>query len=251
MASLAGRCALITGAGSGMGRSHALLMAERGADVIVHDANADGANETADGVRGLGRKAHVVVRDIRETAAWRDDIAAAEAALAPIDVLVNNAGVSGRGLAFEDINEPTFDTLMAVHVKGTFFTSQAVAEGMKARRRGRIVNISSTYGVAGAAQASHYAGAKAALLGFTKTWARELAPFGITVNAVAPGFILTPMTARVLETPGRLERRISVIPLGRHGEAMDVSYAVAWLASDEAAFVTGQVLSPNGGEYIT
>ena len=251
MASLDNRCALITGAGSGMGRSHALLFAERGARVIVHDVNADGVAETADGVRVRGAKVATIVQDIRDTAAFRAAIGAAEKQIGPIDILVNNAGVSGRNLSFEDIDEETFDRMFAVHVKGTFFAVQTVIPGMKQRRYGRIINISSTFGVAGGKRASHYGGAKGALLGFTKSWAREYAAFNITVNAVAPGFILTPMTQASNGAPEKLAQRITQIPIGRYGEPVDISYAVAWLASDEASYVTGQVLSPNGGEYIT
>ena len=251
MASLSNRCALITGAGSGMGRSHALLFAERGARVIVHDVDADGVAETVDGVRARGATVATIVQDIRDTAAFSAAIATAEKAIGPVDILVNNAGVSGRNLAFEDIDEEAFDRVFAVHVKGTFFAVQAVIPNMKQRRYGRIINISSTFGVAGGQRASHYGGAKAALLGFTKSWAREYAAFNITVNAVAPGFILTPMTRASNGAPERLAQRITRIPIGRYGELVDISYAVAWLASDEASFVTGQVLSPNGGEYIT
>ncbi len=244
-----GRRALITGAGGDMGRSHALKFAEGGADVIVHDIDAESANQTAEGVRGAGARAHVIVHDIRDTKGFAAAIDEAEAALGPIDILVNNAGVSGRGLAYEDIDEETFDLLFAVHVKGTFFTSQQLMPRMRERGWGRVINISSTYGIAGAKSASHYAGAKAALLGFTKTWARELAPHGVTVNAVAPGFILTQMT-RGSRPPEKLPERISVILTGRHGEPSDITRAVLFLADEDADFITAQVISPNGGEYI-
>ena len=251
MTSLDNRCALITGAGSGMGRSHALLFAERGARVIVHDVDEAGVAETATGARARGATVATIVQDIHDTAKFRAAILAAEKEIGAIDILVNNAGVSGRNLPFEDIDEESFDRVFAVHVKGAFFATQTVIPGMKQRRYGRIINIASTFGVAGGARASHYGGAKAALLGFTKSWAREYAVHNITVNAVAPGFILTPMTQASNGAPDRLAQRITRIPIGRHGEPVDISYAVAWLASDEAGFVTGQVLSPNGGEYIT
>jgi len=244
-----GRRALVTGAGGDMGRCHALAFAKGGADVIVHDVRAENASETADGVRAAGARAHVIVHDIRDTKGFAAAIDEAEAALGPIDILVNNAGVSGRGLRFDAIDEETFDILFAVHVKGSFFTAQQLMPRMRERGWGRVINISSTYGIAGAGSASHYAGAKAALLGFTKTWARELAPHGVTVNAVAPGFILTEMT-RGSRPPEKLPERIKPILTGRCGEPEDITRAVMFLADEEADFVTGQVISPNGGEYI-
>lgn len=253
MTSLKGRTALVTGAANagGMGRSHVMLMAERGANVIAADIDRAGAEATAEAARGLGVKAHALVADVCDVPAFRAALASATTAMGPVDILVNNAGLGGERLAFEDIDLAAFERMMNVNVRGSFFITQAIVPSMKARRWGRIVNVSSQFGVAGAANASHYAGAKAALLGFTKTWARELAPFGITVNAVAPGYIDTPMTARTVADPARLEARLRTVPVGRKGEPVDVSYAVAWLASDETSFVTGQVISPNGGETIT
>ncbi len=250
MAGFEGRTALVTGAGDGMGRSHALLLAERGANVIVQDINADGAAATAEKIVALGRKAQTIVCDISKPDEFRAGHDQAVRDLAPVDILVNNAGVSGRALLFEDVTEEIFDRMFSVHVKGSFFAAQTIMPGMRERGWGRVINISSTYGIAGAKNASHYSGAKAALLGFTKTWARELAPHGVTVNAVAPGFIKTNMTMS-RRTDADLPPRIAPILIGRAGEPLDITYAVVWFASDEASFVTGQVLSPNGGEYIT
>lgn len=252
MTSFKGRTALVTGAANpgGMGRSHVLLLAERGANVIAADIDRKGAEATATAAARHGVKAHALVADIRNLSAFTAALETATAAVGPVDILVNNAGVGGERLAFDDIDETAFDRMFEVNVRGGFFLSQIVARAMKQRRWGRIINISSQFGIAGAANASHYAGAKAALIGFTKTWARELAPYNITVNAVAPGYIDTPMTARTVADPARLEARLRTVPVGRKGEPIDVSYAVAWLASDEASFVTGQVLSPNGGETI-
>ena len=245
-----GRTILITGAGSGMGRSHAELFARRGGTVIVHDVNADGVAETVANIENAGGRAHAMVADIRDLPAFRAALKDATDAAGDVDVLVNNAGVSGKRKRIEEITEDEWDAFMAVHVRGTFFATQAVLATMKQKRYGRIVNISSQWGVAGSPSASQYAGAKAALIGYTKGWAKELASFGITVNAVAPGFILTPMTFGVSGAPEKLKQRVSVIPVGRHGEAIDISYAVCWLASDEASFVTGHVLTSSGGEVI-
>ncbi len=247
--SLDGRTALITGSGSGMGRSHACLMAERGAVVIVHDVDAEGASETARLVRDAGGTAQVMAVDIRDVAGFRDALGTAVAEAGQVDILVNNAGVGGQGLAIEDIDEATFDRMFAVHVKGALFATQAVLPGMKERGYGKIINISSNFAMGGAAFASHYAAAKSALSGFTKSWARELAPWKICVNAVAPGILETPMTLGSIGKE-RINAMIDDIPLGRIAESIDISYAVAWLAGPETDFMTGQVVSPNGGVTI-
>ena len=246
---LEGRVALITGSGGGMGRSHAVLMAERGADIIVHDIKPEGAEETAEMVRGLGRAASVLIADVRDVPDFTAKIGAAEAEHGRIDILVNNAGVTGNKLPIEQIDEAAFDQMFGVQVKGAFFATQAVVPGMKDRKSGRIIMISSIYAMGGSSFASHYAAAKSALSGFTKAWARELAAWKISVNAVAPGFILTGMT-QGSNTPEMIKARGEAMPLGRLTEPQDISYAVAWLASDEAEMVTGQVISPNSGEVI-
>ena len=246
---LSGKRALITGSGGGMGRSHAVLMAERGADIIVHDINRAGVDETAALVRAKGRRAEPIVADMRDVKGLQAGIGRAIEAQGGIDILVNNAGVGGRLRAIEDIDEAAFDEMFAVHVRGAFFATQAVLPMMKARKTGKIVNISSIYAMGGSDLASHYAAAKSALSGLTKAWARELAPFGINVNAVAPGFILTAMTQGG-NTVERIRAREARMPLGRFCLPIEISYAVAWLASAETDMMTGQVISPNSGEVI-
>jgi 3-oxoacyl-[acyl-carrier protein] reductase len=249
MSNLDGVKVLITGSGGGMGRSHAVLMADRGADIIVHDIKRDGADETAEMVRAKGRKAHVIYSDVRDVAALRQDIEGGIQALGGIDVIVNNAGVGGNRKAIEDIDEAIYDQMMDVQVKGAFFATQAVLPTMKAQRSGRIINISSIYAMGGNNISSHYCAAKAALSGFTKAWAKELAPHRITVNAVAPGFIVTEMTLG--SNPiDKVKERETRIPLGRFVEPIEISYAVAWLASPETEMISGQVISPNGAETI-
>jgi len=247
--SLDGRIAMVTGSGGGMGRSHAVLLAERGADVIIHDIKADGVEETAELVRGAGRRAHRLTADIRDVPAFKAAIAAAAADVGPPDILVNNAGVGGKRRRIQDIDAAIFDEMYEVHVRGTFFATQAVLPAMVERRYGRIVNISSIYAMGGSALASHYSSAKAAISGFTKCWARELALHRITVNAVAPGFVVTGMTSDS-NTEEQISAREAAMPLGRYTTAQDISYAVAWLASDESEIITGQVVSPNSGEVI-
>ena len=244
-----GTTALVTGSGGGMGRSHAVQLAERGADVIVHDVKADGAGETAELVRQAGRRAAVMDTDIRDVAAFARAVGESQARLGPVGILVNNAGVGGKRRIIEEIDEAAFDEMFDVHVKGSFFATQAVVPGMKERRSGRIVNISSIYAMGGSALASHYAAAKSAISGFTKCWARGLAPWRINVNAVAPGFVETGMT-RASNTEETIRAREKKQPLGRYCTPLEISHAVVWLASPETAMITGQVISPNGGEVI-
>ncbi len=248
MSMLNGKVALVTGSGDGMGRAHALLMAERGADIVVHDILAEKAEATAAALSKIGRRVHVAVCDVGDVAAVRAMVREAEAALGRIDILVNNAGF-GQRLQTEDVDEAGFDRMFAVHVKGSFFCGQAVIPGMKRRRSGKIVNIASIWGMAGADVSPHYCAAKAALIGLTKAWAKELAPWNIHVNAVAPGGVLSGGPLK-LDDPDVLKRKIEQVPLKRYSRPEEQAYAVAFLASPEADFITGQVLSPNGGQTI-
>ncbi len=248
MGTLDNKVALITGSGDGMGRAHALLMAERGADIAVHDINGEMAEETAKAVRALGRRVHVSVNDIADVPAVKRMVADATAALGKIDILVNNAGYGQRSETHL-ITEQDFDRMFAVHVRGSFFAAQAVIPGMKERRYGKIVNISSMWGMTGAPVAPHYCAAKAALLGLTKAWAKELAPWNIHVNAVAPGGVKSGGPIK-LDSAETLKAKEARVPLKRYGEPVEMSYSVAFLASPEADFITGQVISPNGGEVI-
>ena len=243
--SLDGKRALVTGSGGGMGRSHAVLMAERGADIVVHDIKPEGAEETAAMVRALGREALAVVADARDVPTFVRAIADA----GPVDILVNNAGVGGARLTIEDVDVEAFDRMFEVHVRGTFFATQTVLPAMKERRSGKVVNISSIYAMGGSQLASHYAAAKSAISGFTKSWARELAPWRIKVNAVAPGFVVTGMT-QASNTPEKIAEREKLMPLGEFCKPLDISYAVAWLAGPETDLISGQVVSPNSGEVI-
>jgi 3-oxoacyl-[acyl-carrier protein] reductase len=248
MAALESKIALITGAGDGMGRAHALLMAERGADIAIADIRADAAEETARQVRARGRRAHVGVVDMADVSAVQAMVSSAAKALGPIDILVNNAGHGQRALV-DEISEADFDRMFAVHVRGSFFCAQAVVPAMKAKRYGKIINISSMWGMSGAPVASHYCAAKAALLGFSKSWAKELAPWNIHVNAVAPGGVRSGGPLK-LDDPDLLRAKEEKVPLKRYCQPIEIAYAVAYLASPQSDFITGQVLSPNGGEMI-
>lgn len=243
-----GKIAWITGSGRGMGKAHALLMAERGADIVVHDVLEAEAAEVAAEIRKLGRRVLVANDDIVSPAAMKALAARIEKELGPVDILVNNAGI-GDHKAIEEITPEAYQRMFDIHVKGTFFCTQSVVPSMKQRGYGRIVNISSIWGMTGTNTASHYCAAKAAVLGLTKAWAKELAPWQIMVNAVCPGGVITEMPIRV-QGWDKIREKEKKVPIGRWAQPEEISYSVAFLASDEAAFITGQAISPNGGETI-
>ncbi len=246
--SLEGRVAWITGSGRGMGSAHAKLMAERGADIVVHDVLEDEAKETAEAIQAMGRKVLLSTADIRDAAAMRDLVKEAEAKLGPVDILVNNAGI-GEHAEIEEITPEKYQRMFDIHVRGSFFCGQAVIPGMKERKYGRIVNISSIWGMNGHHTASHYCAAKTAVLGLTKAWAKELAPWNILVNAVCPGGVLTEMPIRV-QGMEKIREKEKKVPIGRWAAPEEISYAVVYFAAPTGDFVTGQAISPNGGETI-
>jgi 3-oxoacyl-[acyl-carrier protein] reductase len=191
------RIAIVTGAGSGIGRSIALILAREGYHLLVNDISPDACGRVVNEIRDDGGQATELPADVSDFRMVGDAIQDAEARLGPTNVLVNNAGISGRRAPFETIDDDLLDRMLAVHVKGAFNTTRAVIASMKARHSGAIVNVSSVGGMTGFPYSSHYCAAKAALLGMTKTWAKEFAPWNIRVNAVAPGIIDTPMLANV------------------------------------------------------
>lgn len=245
---LAGRVAVVTGGGSGIGRAIATRLARDGAMVAILDVDASAAEEAAAFARASGSAAEAVHVDVSYVRGCPGLISGLQARFGSVDILVNNAGV-GDGLHFEAVTEESFDRVFDVNVRGAFFLAQAAVPGMKKRGYGRIVNVSSLIAVRGAPGNPHYAGSKAALLGFTRAWALELAPHGITVNAVVPALTPTPMALAALG-PEVLEARAHAVPMNRLGEPEDVAAVTSFLASAEASFVTGQVISPNGGEFV-
>jgi 3-oxoacyl-[acyl-carrier protein] reductase len=249
MSDLKGKVAIITGAGAGMGKAHAQLMAERGATIIAQDIDGERAEATADLVRRQGGNAFVVACDVADTVALTKALTDAVKKSGRVDILVNNAGIGGEPI-IEDTTEEHFDRMFAVHVRGSFFAGKAVIPVMKQQKSGKIINISSIWGMVGHHYASPYCAAKAALLGLTKAWAKELAPWNIHVNAVAPGGVITEMVLAQPDIEKKMAQKIARVPLGRYAEARELSYTVAFLASAESDFITGQVISPNGGEVI-
>ena len=246
-AMLRGKVALVTGSGRGMGRAHAVILAQHGADVVVHDVVPDRVAESAGIVRQHGNRVLEGVADVADPAAMEQLVKRIEKDLGPISILVNNAGIGADRAITEAIDEAMFDRMFDIHVKGTFFTTRAVLPGMKSLGSGSIVNISSIWGMVGHHFGSTYCAAKAAILGFTKSWAKELAPHHITVNAIAPGGVTSPMA---IEKDGidAVRERMAKVPLGRWAEPEEIAQGLLYLVT--AGFVTGQVLSLNGGDTI-
>jgi 3-oxoacyl-[acyl-carrier protein] reductase len=246
--SFSGKVAIVTGAASGMGRAHAIRFATEGAVAVIQDIDGKGLAETEELIRAEGGNAAAYVFDITDIAAIDRMATDVLARFSNIDILVNNAGI-GIDRVIEDIDQAAFDKMIGVHVKGSFFCGRAAVPAMKRQGWGRIINVSSRWAQAGHHMASDYIAAKGAILGLTKAWAKELAPFGITVNAIAPGGVWSRMVLENLGEEG-VRREESEVPLGRWAQPEEIASTVAFLASDEAAFITGQVISPNGGKTI-
>jgi 3-oxoacyl-[acyl-carrier protein] reductase len=243
-----GKIVWITGSGRGMGRAHAELLAGLGADIVVHDVLVDEAEETVARIKKMGRRAYLSNDDITDADAMRSLVYDVSRQWGPIDVLVNNAGI-GQHADIEEISSTDLRRMFDIHVRGTFFCTQAVVPSMKERKAGRIVNISSIWGMNGHQTASHYCAAKTAVLGFTKAWAKELAPWNILVNAVCPGGVLTEMPIRV-QGMEKIREKEKKVPIGRWAKPEEISHAVAFFVTGQGDFVTGQSISPNGGETI-
>jgi 2-hydroxycyclohexanecarboxyl-CoA dehydrogenase len=246
---LTDKVAVVTGAASGIGRATALTLARAGAHVAIVDLNLAGAEATAADVSALGRRALALAVDVSRSA----DVAAAvervHAGLGRVAILVNVAGI-GEFAPLLQMSEAQWDRMIAVHLKGTFNCTRTVVPDMVDAGWGRLVNVSSVAGLNGGGPGlSHYAAAKAGIIGFTRALAQELGPMGITANAVAPGLIDTPMIRAAGAPDDLYDAVIRRTPVGRLGVADDVAAAVAFLASEEAGFTTGQVLSPNGGVH--
>lgn len=238
------RVALVTGAARGIGRAIASRLAAEGAKVGIVDWSDDGAKTAREIEKASGRTTTFVKGDISKEADAKAAVAAVEAALGPVDILVNNAGITRDGLALT-MSEEDWDSVLAVNLKGAFLMSKAVLRGMIKRRRGSIVSISSVVARRGNAGQINYSAAKAGLIGLTKSLAREVASRNVRVNAVAPGYIETEMTAALDDTAR--DAIISQIPLARIGKPEGVADAVAFLAGDSASFITGAVLAVDGG----
>lgn len=240
-----GRAVLVTGAGSGIGRATAEAFGAQGGLVIVQDLDAERVAEVATAIdaRGPGRAVQSVSSVTDEAALSRT-----LADVGGVDILVNNAGVPGHNAAIEDIDRAAYERLFDVHVWGALAATRAVVPGMKARRFGRIVSVSSNRAQIGFERSSHYAAAKAAILGFTKAWARELAPHGILVNAIAPGVVRTAMTLGYGEQALMEEAQLNLVK--RWAEPEEIAAWILFVTGPKGSYMTGQLLCPNGGDPI-
>jgi len=244
MSQLANQIAVVTGAGRGIGRGIALKFAAEGADIVCVSRTAENSEKVAAEVRALGRRAWSHAVDVAQTAAVD---AAGEAILAEtgrVDILVNNAGVTRDGLLMR-MSEQDWDTVLDTNLKGAFLFTKAFTRAFLKQRSGRIINVASVIGLIGNAGQCNYAASKAALVGFTKSVAKEFASRGITVNALAPGFIETDMTAVL--SPELKAEVLKKIPLNLLGQPEDIAEAALFLASPRARYITGQVLTVDGG----
>jgi 3-oxoacyl-[acyl-carrier protein] reductase len=247
---LSGRIALVTGGSRGIGRAICVALGRRGATVIVNYASrADAAQETATLIEQAGGKAVIAGFDIGDSDAVTSEIKRLGKELGGLDILVNNAGIAINGLLMR-FKDDQWQKVMDVNLRGAFVAARAAATFLlKARENGRIINISSVVGEMGNAGQAAYAASKAGLIGLTKALARELAPRGVCVNAVTPGYIETDMTAAELPAEQR-DKLLAQIPLGRIGTPDDVGAVVAFLAGPEAGYITGAVLKVNGGLWM-
>jgi 3-oxoacyl-[acyl-carrier protein] reductase len=239
------RVALVTGASGAIGTATGIALARAGADVAVHfhQRHAE-AEAVAEAVRAAGRRAFIVRADVRDYAQVDAMARQTAAALGPVQILVNNAGLTRDNLAaFMTADE--WNTVIDTNLKGAFHCIKACSRGMARGRWGRIVNVSSDAGLMGDVMRANYSSSKAGMLGLTKTMARELAASGITVNAVAPGFIESDMTAGM--QPGKREKSLAAIPLRRFGRPDEIAAVICFLASDASAYITGQTLVVDGG----
>lgn len=244
--SLNGKTALITGASRGIGRAIALRLAEDGANVaVIYAGSADKAEAVVNEITALGVNAKAYQCNVADSAAVNETVKAVTNDLGKIDILVNNAGITRDGLMLR-MKDEDFDAVLDTNLKGAFNMIRACYSGFIRKKSGRIINISSVSGIMGNAGQANYSASKAGVIGLTKSVARELASRGITCNAVAPGFIQTDMT----ENLGDNNPLLNSIPLGRMGKPEDIAAAVAFLASDSAAYITGEVLKVDGGLAI-
>jgi 3-oxoacyl-[acyl-carrier protein] reductase len=238
------KVALVTGGARGIGRAIALAFAKEGADIAVGDVNLEEAQKTAADIEALGRKALALAVDVTDYQKVEETVNKILDKFAKVDILVNNAGITKDNLLLR-MSQPEWDAVLAVNLKGTFNCTRAVSRPMIKQRQGRIVNIASIIGIIGNPGQANYSASKAGIIALTKTAAKELASRNINVNAVAPGFIQTEMTAKLAEELKK--KMMEAIPLARFGLPEDVAATCVFLASEDSSYITGQTIVVDGG----
>jgi len=245
---LSGKIAVVTGAGRGLGRAIAAVLAGRGAHVIINDRTLKPAEEAADAVRARGESASAIAFDVAEPNQVEDAFRKIRGDHGRVDILINNAGI-GDFVSFPEISSEKWDRMINIHLKGSFNCCQAVLAGMKEQKYGKIVNVSSVAGKRGDFIGNaHYTAAKAGIIGLTRSLALYAAPFGINVNAIAPGLVATELTDEM--NSEMKATTISRIPAGRLGRPEEIARAAAFLVSEDASYIFGETLSVNGGSYM-
>jgi 3-oxoacyl-[acyl-carrier protein] reductase len=241
-----GKVSIVTGGGAGIGEAIAIALAGEGAHVSVWDLDGNRAENVAFKIREAGRKSVAIRMDVADAQQVNTSVEKVMKEYGRVDILVNNAGICQTISSIEKIEEKDWDKILAVNLKGVFLCSRAVMGTMKSQKSGKIINMGSLGGkVGGIAVGAHYAASKAGVMCFTKSLAKELAPYGVNVNALAPGVIETDMTRMI--TGGDWRGFLAAIPLGRIGKVEEVAKVVVFLASDDASYLTGEIIDVNGG----
>lgn len=247
---LQGRIALVTGGSSGIGRAIALYLAEEGADVAVnYRSNLAEAEEVVKEIQAMGRKAIAVKADVSKSAEVKEMFTKIISEFSTLDILVNNAGIGNLAPAVS-MSDEIWNTMVSIHLYGTMNCTREALKIMLKKKSGKIINIASICGTTGCLGAAHYSAAKGGIIGYTHAVAREVITQGINVNAVAPGYIDTPLLSKGGIDDASLKILLSDIPIGRLGKPREIASLVAYLATDDASFMVGQVISPNGGQVI-
>lgn len=247
---LSGKVALVTGASSGIGKAIALYLAEEGADVAInYHSNLEEAEEVANQVESMGRRAIAVKADVSSNAEVKEMFAKVLNEFSTIDILVNNAGI-GNLMPAVSMTDDAWNRMLGIHLYGTMNCTREALKIMLKKKAGKIINIASICGVTGCLGAAHYSAAKGGIIGYTHAVAREVISQGVNVNAIAPGYIDTPLLVKGGITDETLKLLLAEIPIGRLGKPREIASLAAYLATDDANFIVGQVISPNGGQVI-
>lgn len=243
----ANKTAVITGAGSGIGRAIALRFAAEGARIVIAEFNEVSGAETVRLIQAAGGEALAITTDVSDAAAVAQLFATLDAQSWGVDILVNNAGQGGSLTPLHQLSDEAWQAMLATHLNGTFYCSRAALQRMLPKQSGAIINIASVAGLAGMPMGTSYSAAKAGIIGFTKAAGKEVARFGIRINAIAPGWVETPILDPL---PDKLrDGMVATVPLGRIGQPEEIAALAVFLASEESSYVIGQVISPNGGGY--